>query len=187
LENVPKDHGVLFLFNHQSHFDILSIHASQFRRMRFGAKIELFKFPFFGSAMRLSGVLPIARENREEVLQVYRDAQKKFAEGWSFILAPEGTRQSKPEIGRFKKGPFLFAIAAQVPIVPIVIKGADQILSKGGIWINMGVWSRTIEMRYLAPIETRGLTNADLGALTEQVREIFVKAYAEIPQPQAII
>ncbi len=150
-EKIP-DQGVLFLFNHTSHFDILIIHAVTPRICRFGAKVELFKIPLFAQAMRAAGALPIARGNRAEVFKVYHEAETRFANGESFILAPEGTRQTVPDIGPFKTGPFVFAVNAKVPIVPIVVVGAIDIMHKKSLLINWGVWRKVIEVRYLDPI-----------------------------------
>src|SRR4051812_15382719 len=121
VENIPKDRAALFVFNHQSHFDILVLKGFVPRVLSFGAKAELFKIPFFGPAMRAVGTLPIERDNRAEVFRVYKAAQERFSSTLNFILAPEGTRQSKPELGPYKKGPFIFAINGQVPVVPVVI------------------------------------------------------------------
>lgn len=174
---VPRNRGVLFLFNHQSHFDILCIAGSIVKRLRFGAKIELFKIPFFGAAMRVSGTLPIVRENPAEVFRVYRDAEKKFAANWSFVLALEGTRQSRPEIGNVKKGPFHFAINAQAPIVPVVIEGAYEVLPKTDLLANKDSWFRTVHIRFLPPIETKGLKSEDIPRLAQETRQRFVETF----------
>src|SRR5205823_2559565 len=157
-------------FNHQSHVDIPSIHSTIRRRLRFGAKIELFKIPIFGAAIRAAGVLPIARANRDEVYRVYRQAAAKLAAGWSFILAPEGTRQREPRIGPFKRGPFVFAIDAQVPLVPIVLKGTFDVLPKSSRLVNVGAWSRTVTLHALPPVETKGLGRDDVTRLMDEVR-----------------
>ena len=180
LENVPPGRGCVFLFNHQSHMDIPVIHRTLDRTLRFGAKIELFKVPVFGQAMRAAGVLPITRDDPTAVFQVYKDAAARFADGWSYILAPEGTRQDEPRIGRFKKGPFRFAVDAQVPIVPIVLKGTIDVLPKHRLAINAGRWSRTVSIRFLPPIETSGLTAADVPRLLEDVRERMVSVYQRL-------
>ena len=117
LDKLPRSGGAVLIFNHQSHFDIPAVTAFSGRRLRYGAKIELFKIPFFGPAIRAAGCLPIARENRSEVLRIYEEASEKFREGVIFALAPEGTRQNGPVIGAFKKGPFIFATRSQVPVV----------------------------------------------------------------------
>lgn len=177
-ENLPAlGRGAIFVFNHQSHLDIPSIHSVIPRTLRFGAKIELFKIPVFGAGMRTVGVLPIARADREEVFRVYREAAAKFREGYSFILAPEGTRQEEPRIGPFKKGPFVFAIESQVPIVPIVLKGTFDALPKGSRVVNAGRLTRTVKLRVLPAIETKGMGREDLNRLMEDVRERMVGAY----------
>lgn len=69
-ENIPAKGGGIIVFNHQSLFDIPALTSSTPKKIRFGAKIELFKIPFFGAAMRAVGTLPIARNNRNEVLRI---------------------------------------------------------------------------------------------------------------------
>jgi 1-acyl-sn-glycerol-3-phosphate acyltransferase len=176
-ENIPAQKGVLFLFNHQSFFDIFAVQGHAKRRVRFGAKIELFSVPVFNLAMKGVGVLPIAREKRHQVMKVYQAAEKKFSEGWSYILAPEGTRQNEPRIGTFKRGPFIFAVNAQVPIVPLVICGTYQVLPKRSLLMNVGCWSRSIDLIYLPMVSTQGLSPEDVPALMQKVREQMVAAY----------
>lgn len=175
---LPDQNGGIIVFNHQSHFDIPAIMISTQRNIRFGAKIELFKIPFFGKAMRRVGTLPIARDNRNEVLKIYREAEARLKENTLFVLAPEGTRQKEPVLGRFKKGPFLFAINAQVPIIPCVIRGAHAVLPKSSWGINLGALSRRIEIEYLPPFSTDGLTASDVASLVEKTREKMAAAYA---------
>lgn len=180
VENIPMDRGVLFLFNHQSHFDIPCLYGYVPKRMRFGAKYELFKIPIFGRAMRAIGTLPIARENRNEVFRVYREAEAKFAMNWNYALAPEGTRQPTPAIGSFKKGPFIFAVNAQAIIVPIVISGTYEVLPKGAVLPNADRWSRVVHMRFLPAVETRGMTISDVSALATATQRDVVSAFAEM-------
>ncbi|RYZ73863.1 MAG: 1-acyl-sn-glycerol-3-phosphate acyltransferase [Proteobacteria bacterium] len=180
-ENLPAQSGGIIVFNHQSHFDITALCASTEKQIRFGAKIELFKIPIFGPAMRSVGTLPIARENRSEVMRIYEDAAKRFREGTLFILAPEGTRQPEPKIGRFKKGPFIFATNAKVPIIPAVIRGAYEVLPRKTMLINVGKWKRQIHVQYLPPIETSGYSSRDIEPLVQKTREQMVAAYEALP------
>lgn len=172
LEKIPEG-PYLALFNHSSNFDIFAI-QSLIPRIRFGAKIELFHIPIFGQAMRAARALPIARSNREEVLQVYREAQARFAQGECFILAPEGTRQTDEKLGPFKAGPFLFAIEGQVPVVPIAVIGANAVQSKK-VWLpNTHRWSSTIEVRVGEPIATKSFSETSRKGLQEQVRSALL-------------
>lgn len=169
LERLPQK-GYLALFNHTSNFDILAV-QSLIPHIRFGAKAELFKIPLFGLAMRASGALMIARAHRDEVLKVYEGARLRMVQGESFILSPEGTRQPIEELGPFKSGPFLLAIASQCPIVPIAIKGANRIQPKGQ-WIpNIQRWCSMIEVSIGEPISTQGMTAESKQELQNKVRE----------------
>jgi len=176
LDKLPRSGGAVLIFNHQSHFDIPAVTAFAGRRLRYGAKIELFKIPFFGPAIRAAGCLPIARENRSEVLRIYEEASEKFREGVIFALAPEGTRQNGPVIGAFKKGPFIFATRSQVPVVPVIIEGADRVMPKGHLLVNVGKWSRTIQVRALDPMTPENLAGKDDSALMASVGQMALKA-----------
>lgn len=178
-ETVPKE-GSLILFNHMSFMDILVLYAYVPISFRFGAKIELFKIPVFGYAMKRAGVLPITRNNRGQVLKIYEESIARVHKGESFALAPEGTRQSEPILGRFKKGPFIFAIQAQMPIVPVVLAGAHLIQEKGGVLINAGAWYRTVYMRILPPISTKGLTLDNVAELQEKTWAAMNAAHVEL-------
>ncbi len=170
LENRPPG-GFIYVFNHTSFFDIFTMNG-YLGSFRFGAKIELFKIPIFGPAMRRAGILPIARERREEVFKVYREAEIRIKAGERFALAPEGTRQHSERLGSFKSGPFIFAINAKAPIVPVIIKGASSILPKGQIIPNWGVWSRIWSLcTFLPPISPLDYTVDTRPQLQEKVRK----------------
>jgi 1-acyl-sn-glycerol-3-phosphate acyltransferase len=179
-ENVPRDKGCLFLFTHASHMDIpLLFHCSP-KSFRFGAKISLFKIPLFGPAMRMAGTLPIARENRSQVMEVYREAEARVAAGEAFALAPEGTRRVGDRIKDFKSGPFFFAINAKMPIVPVVMCGVDRILSKKSIAINPDRWSRKVGVHFLPAIETKDIPIEDVRKLRDEVRDLMVAEYEQM-------
>lgn len=151
-DKLPLTGGGILAFNHQSHFDIPAITGSSRRLIRYGAKIELFSIPAFGSAITVAGMLPITRDNRREVFRIYQQAAVKFQQGVFYALAPEGTRQSEPVLGRFKKGPFIFAANSGVPVFPVVVEGADRVLAKEKLLVNLGRMRRTIRVRVLDPI-----------------------------------
>ena len=130
LENIPSGQkGSLILFKHTSHLDIPILVSSLPMDFRFGAKIELFKVPIFGTGMKLVKTLPIDRGDRDKVLALYKKSVPNVEQGLSYALAPEGTRKSMDELGGFVTGPFLFALQAQADILPVFISGAyDDIL-----------------------------------------------------------
>ncbi|MFZ4403876.1 MAG: lysophospholipid acyltransferase family protein [Pseudobdellovibrionaceae bacterium] len=168
-EALPAHQGCVYVFNHTSFFDIFAIQG-WIKNLRFGAKIELYKIPFFGKAMQMAGVLPIARQSKEDVFKVYEEAQSRLSKGEKFALAPEGTRQHNEKIGSFKSGPFIFAINCQVPLVPVVVCGAAQALPNDK-WIPMwGIWSKKIQVSILPAVATTGLAVSARSQLQVQIK-----------------
>jgi 1-acyl-sn-glycerol-3-phosphate acyltransferase len=176
-ENIPPG-GFVYIFNHTSFFDIFAM-SGYLGSFRFGAKIELFKIPFFGTAMRRAGILPIARHRRDEVFKVYQNAEARIKAGERFALAPEGTRQKDEVLAPFKSGPFVFAINAKAPLVPVVVKGAAAAWPKYAWVPNLGKWSRTITLQILPPISSEGFSIQERPLLQEkafkQMEPYFVK------------
>jgi 1-acyl-sn-glycerol-3-phosphate acyltransferase len=170
-ENLPKG-ACLLVFNHTSFFDVFAL-LGYVPSVRFGAKIELFKIPFFGRAMLGLGILPIARENRTQVFKVYEKAIEKTLLGQKYALAPEGTRNSSESLRPFKTGPFVFALQAQIPIVPVIVKGAFDCMHKGDIIPNKDRWRRDITLKYLPPIPTAGLGIDSKDKLKSQVFDLM--------------
>lgn len=170
-ENIPHG-GFIYLFNHASFFDIFSMNG-WLGSFRFGAKIELFKIPIFGPAMRRAGILPIARSQRAEVFKVYQAAEARIKAGERFALSPEGTRQKTEKLGPFKRGPFIFAINAKAPLVPIIVKGAAAVLPTGHIVPNWGKWTSTITLKVLPAVSTNEYTTEQSFELQEKVRELM--------------
>lgn len=168
-ENIP-DEGCLFLFNHSSFFDVFAI-AGYLPGVRFGAKAELFKIPIFSHTMKAMDTLPIARNNRDEVYKIYEEAKIRFANKEQFALSPEGGRFYGRELSPFKAGPFLFAMSAGAPVVPVVIIGAYQALPKGAFLFNRSRLHHSITMTILEPISTAGYTPETRKELQKTVYE----------------
>ncbi len=172
--------GGIYLFNHQSHLDILAMTAHLPPSFRYGAKIELFKIPFFGPAMRSFGVLPIPRNNRAEAFKVYERAGDRLRAGALFALAPEGTRQPSPEIGPFKKGPFIFAIQCKAPLIPVILKGLYEALPRQDLLPNTRRFIHTVDLKVLPAISTQNVGLENLESLVANTRDLFVREYSAL-------
>lgn len=178
-ENLQASDGI-FLFNHCSHFDIPIIFtALKGKTARFGAKTELFKIPFFGGAMRAMHVLEIHRGERERVLKLYQTSLKNVEKGMNYILAPEGTRQPTGLLGKFKSGPFIMAIAGQVPVKPLVISGAQELMPKGSRLPAWGIWRPRVKIRVLPAVSTKGYTLDQRQQLMASTREQYQATLSE--------
>jgi 1-acyl-sn-glycerol-3-phosphate acyltransferase len=163
-ENVPRNEARIYAANHVSWFDVFAL-ASYLPRYRFIAKKELFKIPLFGAAARRAAAIELDRRNRKAAFAAYEVAAREVKEGLSVVVYPEGTRGYSYELRPFKKGPFVLAIAARVPIVPTVIYGTIAIQPKRSLRIRSG----TIDIYFLEPVSTRGLTYDDREELMQTV------------------
>src|SRR6478609_8841979 len=175
LENAGQGEPRIFASNHVSWFDVPAL-AGALPRYKFVAKAELFKVPIFGKAMRAAGMVEIQRENRKAAFGAYEVAADRIKAGNSVVVFPEGTRGLAYPLRPFKKGPFVLAIAAGVPIVPIIVHGTIEILGKGSLWAHPG----TIDVHLLEPVSTEGVDYDHREALMQTVRNRMADAMREI-------
>ena len=153
----------VFVSNHVSWYDIFTLLAI-LPRYRFVAKAELFKIPLFGPAARRAGTIPIQRENKKAAFQAYEEAAREIRGGASVVVCPEGTRGETYSLRPFKKGPFVLAIAAQTPVVPLVIYGTREVQRKGSFVIRSG----TVHVHFLDEIPTAGMDYQNRDMLADE-------------------
>ena len=185
VENVLTNRPQIFMANHQSDFDILVVLAHIPGQFRWIAKQELFRIPIFGRAMRNAGYIEIDRQNHAKALQSIAEAARKIRDGKSVVTFPEGTRSQDGTVRPFKQGLFHLAIHAGVPIVPISIIGAHEIMPKRSLNVKPG----TITMIIDKPVEVTGYTIETRAELIERVRSIIIGncgAYGKraVPEPR---
>jgi 1-acyl-sn-glycerol-3-phosphate acyltransferase len=175
MENVNVGEPHIFASNHVSWFDVPAV-AKILPHYKFVAKAELFKVPIFGSGMRAVGMIEIQRENRKAAFGAYEVAAERIKGGSSVVVFPEGTRGSEYALRPFKKGPFVLAIAAGVPIVPIIVHGTIEIMKKGSMWVHPG----TIDVHLLEPVSTAGIDYDHREALMQTVRGKMADAMRQL-------
>lgn len=166
LDHLTADGAFIFLCNHVSLFDIPAL-VGFLPRNNFVAKAELFKIPVFGQGIRVLGTVPIERANQKAAFSSYDIAAARIQGGSSVVVFPEGTRGREYPIRQFKKGPFVLAIKAGAPIVPVVVYGTIEILPKGKLLIHPG----TIDVYVLDQVPTIGLAYEDRDTLAHTVHE----------------
>lgn len=165
-EAVPLNEPVIFMGNHQGNFDILVLSRAIPRRFSWLAKEELFRIPLFGPAMRRAGYIPIDRSDGRKALRSLDAAAKRIKAGASVIVFPEGTRTADGSLLPFKKGGFILAERAGVPVVPFTINGSMRVNPRNTVKLFRG----TIGVRFGAPIATSGDGALKGTPLMEQVR-----------------
>ncbi|OGU16221.1 MAG: acyl-phosphate glycerol 3-phosphate acyltransferase [Geobacteraceae bacterium GWC2_53_11] len=153
-EHLP-DGPVIFMSNHQSNFDILSLLAALPCQIHWIAKKELFEIPVFGPSMRRGGYIPLDRGDGRKALQSMDEAAATIHRGKSVVLFPEGTRTPDGNLLPFKRGGFILARKADVPVIPVTINGSGKINPANQIRLYSGNIHITLHPPIAAPSDLR--------------------------------
>jgi 1-acyl-sn-glycerol-3-phosphate acyltransferase len=144
--------------------------------MKWLAKDAFFRYPLVGWLMRMAGDIPVVRGQRESVDAAMASCRDRLSKKVSVMIFPEGTRTSDGQLSRFKSGAFRLAIDTGTPILPLAVHGTWPALRKGD-W-RFGIVDA--EVRVLDPIETVGMTHADVHRLRDQARATIAAAVDEM-------
>jgi len=166
----------IFMMNHQSMFDIVCAFVHIPVNVRFIAKKILKYIPFLGWYMSVTGMIFIDRRNREQALASLEAACERIRSGIPILVYPEGTRSKDGAILPFKKGPFMFALQAGVPIVPVAINGSINILLPGSPFVR----PERVDIVMGQPIPTDGLVLEDRDMLMRTVRDAIIDLHVSI-------
>ena len=166
-EQIPQAGPVIYMGNHQSNFDILALTNAIPRRFSWLAKEELFRVPFFGGAMRRAGYIPLDRSDGRQALKSIEEAARRIREGVSVVIFPEGTRTHDGSLLPFKKGGFILATRAAVPVVPFTINGSREINPRNRFRLHGGA----ITVTFSRPLWPEGTGHGARELLHQQVRE----------------
>ncbi len=168
-------HPYVVVSNHESFVDILLLSHLPWE-MKWLSKVEILRIPILGWNMRIAGDVPVERGTAKSAAKAMRRCRTILEGNVSVVIFPEGTRSPTGEMLPFKDGAFRLAIEAGVPILPIVVHGTRFALGKHDWRIGHSI----AEARVLAPVDTAGLTNADVPALKERIRMIIAEEKARM-------
>lgn len=173
----PEQGGAFVVVaNHQSILDILLLsHVPH--EMKWIAKEELFRVPWVGWMLRMSGDIGLRRGERDSGLEALGRARDHLARGVPVMIFAEGTRSRDGRLLPFKSGAFRLAIEAGVPVLPIAVNGTGAGMPKGSPWVRpCTAWARI-----LAPVPTTGMAPENASRLRDEVRR---RIAAELPAMQ---
>ncbi len=173
----------IYAMNHQSMLDIACAFAALPVNLRFVAKHTLKYVPFLGWYMWMTRMVFINRSHRRKAVKSLKEAGARIREGANILAFPEGTRSRDGRLLPFKKGIFLLALEAGVPVVPVAVEGSYAVLPSDGLRIRPGV----IRVKVGEPIHTSGRSSANSAALMGEVRDAIAALQAELggPPPHA--
>ena len=162
----PVKHPVIYIINHSSTLDILTMIALGLPRIRFVAKWELQYNPLFFIVGRLTGQVFIQRKNKKHAVPTLIKTYNRLKrDRLSIMVAPEGSRKHKGIIGPFKKGAFRMALDLDYPIVPIYFDGNQRLSLGGSLFAKKG----TINAHIHPPVDTNSW---ELEEIDEHIREM---------------
>jgi len=159
---------LIVMSNHQSLLDVPLLFLAVRGRIRPVAKAELFRIPFFGRAMRATGVMRVERGNREQAVGTLKaQGHALLASGTRVWLAPEGTRSKTGVLGPFKSGGFHMALDNGVRILPLAIDGTRDALPAGGVRVHPG---KRVVITVLPPVDPAAYGHERRKELIAEVR-----------------
>jgi 1-acyl-sn-glycerol-3-phosphate acyltransferase len=171
----------IYVMNHQSSLDIPAAFTVLPVDLRFIAKHTLRKVPFLGWYMSWTGMVFVDRSNSTQAVGSLNAAAERVRGGISLLAYPEGTRSRDGRIAPFKKGPFVLALQAGVPIVPIAIEGSMRCMPAHLRPFRPGV----VQMAIGKPILTAGMSMDARDQLVQQAREALLALHASLARGDA--
>jgi 1-acyl-sn-glycerol-3-phosphate acyltransferase len=180
-DRIQPDQPYFFLSNHQGNFDGPALFYSTGRNLRAVIKQEMMRIPLFSIVLRAASFVPVDRTDPVKARAGIDRAAELLTEGFSFFAFPEGTRSRTGQLGQFKKGVFVMAIKAGVPVVPVTIRNSRAILPPGRYAIKPG----TIEVIFHSPIPTHEMTADDRERLLHLTQTAIASGLANGPGIQS--
>lgn len=163
----------VYMSNHASWMDIPAMFGAVPSSLRMISKAGLMAMPLLGPAMEKAGFIAIDRKNRSRAIRQLEHAKARLKSGISIWIAPEGTRSRDKNIAPFKKGGFHVARQLGMPIVPVYIEGAREVMQADSMMVYS---NKSITVHFCKPVETANYDKKHTDMLIDQVRnEIITK------------
>ncbi len=167
----------VFVINHRSGIDPILICALLRRDFVGVAKAEIRGNPLLGPAFALAGTIFLDRGDGPAARRSLAAGLDRLREGIGVAIAPEGTRSRGIRIGPFKTGAFRLALEAGVPVVPIVIHDAAQVLPRGGFVMRAG----PVHVSVRPPMATTTWSSDALQDHVADVESVFEEVLSRAP------
>ena len=171
LENVPKRQCIV-VANHCSYLDGILLTALLPARFNFIIKREMATVPIAGFLLRRLGSEFVERFESQGTARDSRRILQLVDRGQSLTFFPEGTFNEDPGLLRFHTGAFRAAQRANLPIVPVVIRGTRQMLPADR-WLPR---YHRLSVQFMAAVKPDG---DDLGNSISRVRQMMLESLGE--------
>ena len=152
--------------NHQSLADLPALYLLPMD-FRYVVKRKFAYSPFGFNIWLARNVWIDEHQTEKTRAAIFAECRRKLAAGISLVMFPEGTRSRTWKVGRFKRGAFELASATQVPVLPVAIAGANDLVHPASMRIHHGDTRIIIDV--LPAIESLGKTARELQKETQRV------------------
>lgn len=159
------DHPFVAVSNHESLADPVVVGPLPWQ-MRWLSKASNFRIPFIGWMMAMAGDIKVQRGDPTSRAESFTALRETLNAGMSIMMFPEGTRSKTADMLPFHNGAFRLALEAQVPILPIVIRGSRDGLVRGTAYFRRA----RVEVEVLDMVQVSGLGIEDVDDLRDRVR-----------------
>jgi 1-acyl-sn-glycerol-3-phosphate acyltransferase len=183
LENIPEHGAAVIAINHTSYIDFLPAALAahyRHRRMRFMIKTEMQDVKVVSFLIKHTGTIPV---DRRAGAGAYAVAVQRLKEGELVGVYPEATISRSFELKEFKTGAARMAREAHVPIIPLIVWGAQRIWTKDHPR-NLGRKKIPITVAVGAPVHAAQTIDETNAAMREAMTTLLHKVQEEYPHPE---
>lgn len=131
-ENIDPATSYVFVANHQSAYDIFSIYGYLGHEFRWMMKVSLRKIPLVGLACEKAHQIYVDKSSPKALRRTMQRAEEVLCKGTSLVVFPEGARTYTGKMRKFRRGAFMLSTEFGLPLVPVTIDGAFEVLPRTG-------------------------------------------------------
>ncbi len=129
-ENIDPHTSYVFVANHQGAYDIFSVYGYLNHNFKWMMKRGLRRIPVVGGACAIAGHIFVDNSSPAAIRSTMEKAERTLRDGMSVVVFPEGSRTFTGKMGTFHKGAYQLAMEFQLPVVPVTIDGAFDVMPR---------------------------------------------------------
>ena len=152
-ENIRQGESYVFVANHQGAYDIWLIYGYLNHNFKWMMKKGLRRIPVVGGACAIAGHIFVDNSSPAAIRSTMAKAERTLRDGMSVVVFPEGSRTFTGKMGAFHKGAYQLAMEFRLPVVPVTIDGAFDVMPRTARAPHWGTIRLTIHRPITPPAD----------------------------------